>query len=324
MVRGKTTNGLMRHLRDKHGIAIHGSKNKRDLLNIGYYHGYKGYRFIGSSHNEIPFTNFDEVVGVYEFDTNVKTILYPRIMFIETAIKNYTLNTLIGIGPVDFDFVFSHLLNDYKKENTGNSKYRDKMKKRLDLRNKINQQISYNYAEQKAVISHFFHNNKPIPLWAVFEVINLGEFGFFLQCLNQDTRIAIAEDLNMHTTNHNQNGRIVEDIIFLIKELRNAVAHNSVVFDCRFKKTNPPSRLKEYLQSETGIMNIMFDNIVDYFIIVIFILKKLGVTKTELKQIVRKLNTESEQLRSTVPIPVQTSIMGSDFRNKVNNLMDYI
>ncbi|MEC1771964.1 Abi family protein [Schinkia azotoformans] len=324
MVKGKTTNGLMRHLRDTHGIEINGSKQKRDLLNIGYYHGYKGYRFIGHASNQIPYTNFDEVVGVYEFDTNLKTILYPRIMFIETAIKNYTLNTLIGIGPVDFDFVFSHLLNDYKKENTGNSKYRDKMKKRLDLRNKVNQQISYNYAEQKAVISHFFHSNKPIPLWAIFEVINLGEFGFFLQCLNQDTRIAIAEDLGMHTTNHNQNGRIVEDIIFLIKELRNAVAHNSVVFDCRFKKTNPPSRLKEYLQSETGITNITFDNIVDYFIIVIFLLKKLGVTKTELKQIVRKFHAESEKLRDAIPIPVHTSIMGSDFRNKVTSLTNYI
>ncbi|MBU8906533.1 Abi family protein [Desertibacillus haloalkaliphilus] len=324
MVRGKTTNGLMRHLRDKHGIAIQGSKNKKDLLNIGYYHGYKGYRFIGHSQNQIPYTSFDEVVGVYEFDTNLKTILYPRIMFIETAIKNYTLNTLIGIGPVDFDYVFSHLLNDYKQENTGNSKYRDKMKKRLDLRNKINQQISYNYSEKKAVISHFFHNNKPIPLWAIFEVINLGEFGFFLQCLNQETRKAIAKDLDVHTTNHNQNGRIVEDIIFLIKELRNAVAHNSVVFDCRFKKTNPPSRLKGYLQSETGIENIMFDNIVDYFIIVIFLLKKLGVTKTELKQIVRKFYSESEKLRSTVPVPVHTSIMGSDFRNKVNSLTTYI
>ncbi|XJZ27041.1 Abi family protein [Bacillota bacterium Lsc_1132] len=194
----------------------------------------------------------------------------------------------------------------------------------LDLRNKINQQISYNYAEQKAVISHFFHSNKPMPLWAIFEVINLGEFGFFLQCLNQDTRIAIAEDLDMHTTNHNQNGRIVEDIIFLIKELRNAVAHNSVVFDCRFKKTNPPSRLKEYLQSETGISNITFEHIVDYFIIVIFLLKKLGVTKTELKQIVRKFHAESERLRDAIPIPVHTSIMGSDFRNKVTSLTNYI
>ena len=67
-------------------------------------------------------------------------------MFVETAIKNYTLNTLIGFGPVDFDYIFSHLLNDYKSENTGNSKYREKMKKRLDVRNKIYQSLSYSYS----------------------------------------------------------------------------------------------------------------------------------------------------------------------------------
>lgn len=324
MVKGKTTNGLMRHLRDNHGIAIQGSKHKRDLLNIGYYHGYKGYRFIGHSHNQIPFTSFDEVVGIYEFDTNLKTILYPRIMFVETAIKNYTLNTLIGIGPADFDYAFSNLLNDYKKEKTGNSKYRDKMRKRLDLKNKINESISYNYSANKPVVSHFLHSNKPIPLWAIFEVINLGEFGFFLQCLNLETRIAISQDLGMHTTSHNQNGRIVEDVIFLIKELRNAVAHNSVVFDCRFRKTNPPSRLKEYLQSETQIKNITFDNIIDYLITLIFLLKKLGMTKTELKKIIRVFFADSEKLRRTVPMPVYTSILGSDFRNKTNKLISYI
>lgn len=323
-MRGKTTNGLMRHLRDQHGITITGSKNKKDLLNMGYYHGYKGYRFIGQSANKIPYTHFDEVVAVYKFDANLKTIFYPRIMFIETAIKNYTLNTLIGIGPVDFEYVFSHLLNDYKQENTGNSKYREKMKKRLDLRNKINQAISYNYLEKKAVIQHFFHTNQLIPLWAIFEVINLGEFGFFLQCLNKDTRIAIAKDLKVHTTSHNQNGRIIEDIIFLIKELRNAVAHNSVVFDCRFKKMKPPARLKEYLQSETGITNITFDHIADYCIIVIFLLKKLGVSKTELRKIIRQFYGESEKLRNIIPISVHTSIMGSDFRKKMKGLSIYI
>ena len=40
----KTTDGLMRHLRDN-GIAISGSAQKRQLINTGYYHGYKGYRF---------------------------------------------------------------------------------------------------------------------------------------------------------------------------------------------------------------------------------------------------------------------------------------
>lgn len=324
LVRGKTVNGLMRHLRDTHNIEINGSKNKKDLLNMGYYHGFKGYRFIGQSEHKIPYTKFDEIVAVYQFDSNLKTIFYPNIMFIETAIKNYTLNTLINLGPVDFDHIFANLLNDYKSENTGNSKYRDKMKKRLELRNKINEAISYNYSDKVAVIQHFFHTNQQMPLWAIFEVINLGVFGFFLQCLNKDARIKIAEDLCLHTTSHNQNGRIVEDIIFLIKELRNAVAHNSVVFDCRFKKTNPPSRLKEYVQSETNIENITFDNIIDYFILVIFLLKKLGVTKTELKRTIKSFHNESEQLRESIPIPIHTSIMGSDFKKKINKLSNYI
>lgn len=324
MVRGKTTNGLMKHLRDEHNIEIAGSKNKKELLNMGYYHGYKGYRFIKNSHDRISYTKFDEVVAVYEFDTNLKTILYPKIMLVETAIKNYTLNTLIKKGPVDFEYVFSNWLNDYKKHPVGNRKYREKMKKRLELRNKINQAISYNYSDQKAVIQHFFHSNKPIPLWAIFEVINLGEFGFFLQCLNEDTRIEITEDLDMHSTSHNQNGRILEELIFLIKELRNAVAHNSVVFDCRFRKTNPQSRLKEYIQNETAIPNIMFEHIVDYFIVLIFLLKKLGVSKTELKKIVRNLAEESEKLRNEIPVSAHTAIMGSDIRNKINGLNNFI
>ncbi|WP_433775604.1 Abi family protein [Bacillus wiedmannii] len=324
LVKGKTTNSLMKHLRDEHGIEISGSKNKKELLNMGYYHGYKGYRFIKSSQNKILYTDFNQVVAVHQFDTNLKTILYPNIMLVETAIKNYTLNTLIQKGPVDFEYVFSHWLNDYKKHPVGNKDYRQKMKNRLELRDKIHRSISYNYTDKKAVIQHFFHANKPIPLWAIFEVINLGEFGFFLQCLNEETRIEITEDLRMHSTSHNQNGRILEEIIFLIKELRNAVAHNSVVFDCRFRKANPQSRLKEYIQSETGIRNVTFDNIIDYFIVLIFLLKKLGISKTELKKIVRSLSEESEKLRSEIPVSVHTAIMGSDIRNKINRLTNFI
>lgn len=324
LVKGKTINGLMRHLREKHGIAIEGSKNKNDLLNMGYYHGYKGYRFFKLSKNKIPYTNFNEVVGIYKFDSNLKAALYPKIMFIETAIKNYTLNTLIPLGPVDFDSIFTHLLNDYKQEKPGSDKYRRKMKDRLELRNKIYQAISYNYVVQKPVIEHFFHTNKPIPLWAIFEVISMGEFGFFLKCLNMETRIKIAKDLNIHSTAHNQNGRIIEDIIFLIKDLRNAVAHNSVVFDCRFKKAKPSGRLKEYLQNETNISNINFDYIIDYIIIIVFLLKKLNVSKIELKQFLKNIFDESEILRDTIPIPVHTSIMSSEFKKKCDLLMNFI
>ena len=45
----KKTDALMRHLRDS-GISIQGPKQKRQLINTGYFHGYKGYRFFGNAH----------------------------------------------------------------------------------------------------------------------------------------------------------------------------------------------------------------------------------------------------------------------------------
>ena len=49
----KTTNALMKYLRDTHNISIRDSKDKRNLINIGYYHGYKGHRYINNPQNRI-------------------------------------------------------------------------------------------------------------------------------------------------------------------------------------------------------------------------------------------------------------------------------
>ena len=65
----KSTNGLMRYLRDKKGISISGPSQKRKPMNIGYYHGYKGYRYINAPSNHVPYTKFEELVAVYDFGT---------------------------------------------------------------------------------------------------------------------------------------------------------------------------------------------------------------------------------------------------------------
>ena len=88
----------MRYLRDQKGIAIGGSAQKRKLMNIGYYHGYKGYRYIHKATNIIPYTNFDELTAVYEFDAQLKALFYPFVMQIETAFKNYVLETVVESG----------------------------------------------------------------------------------------------------------------------------------------------------------------------------------------------------------------------------------
>lgn len=85
-VKPKTIDGLMKHLRKK-GVLIKGSKQKNELKNIGYYHAYKGYKFIKKSSNPIIYTDFKQLKAVYEFDSSIKSLFYSQIMFIETSLK---------------------------------------------------------------------------------------------------------------------------------------------------------------------------------------------------------------------------------------------
>ncbi|MFC2678184.1 MAG: Abi family protein, partial [Granulicatella sp.] len=61
--KGKSIDGLMRHIRNNHNVLINGSKHKRTLRNIGYFHGYKAYKFVHKKNNPLSFTTFDEIRG---------------------------------------------------------------------------------------------------------------------------------------------------------------------------------------------------------------------------------------------------------------------
>lgn len=91
----KSIDGLMRHLRNQ-GISIRGSTQKRQLMNTGYFHGYKGYRFFKTSSNRLPFTSYEEVYATVQYDTRLKALFYDKIMFIETAVKNISLDCILS------------------------------------------------------------------------------------------------------------------------------------------------------------------------------------------------------------------------------------
>ena len=90
----KTVNGLMKHLRSK-GIKIKGSKQKKQLINNGYFHGYKGYRYFKYPNNRLPFTSYKDINSTIDFDLKLKALLYPKIMYIETALKSIVTEILI-------------------------------------------------------------------------------------------------------------------------------------------------------------------------------------------------------------------------------------
>lgn len=254
----------MKHLRDRHNIDINGATQKRKLRNIGYYHGFKGFRYIRTSENKIKYTSFNEIIAVNQFDMSLKSLFYPQIMSIETALKNYILEEILNKSKSDsFNEIYNTLLLEYKKYKTGTSDYKKALKKRLDLRNKIYGALTEKY-KSKPIVQHFYHQDKSVPIWAIFEIITLGDFGFFVSCLSNDIKKAISKSIKLNQT-CDANGALIVGIIYTLKDLRNAVAHNDVIFDTRFKSSNIDENISRCLMFDTGIDNINFSSIIDYF-----------------------------------------------------------
>src|SRR5699024_3266967 len=153
--KGKSTNSLMRHIRKKHEIDIEGSRQKQELLNMGYYHGYKAYRFIDSKENIQPYEKFSEIKAVYDFDHELKALLYLTLMKIETSLKNRTIDLLVQNSYSDIEFIYNHYLNSYRDyyRNRDQRKYRQK---KLEFKAKMTSTIVYNY-KNSTVIQHFIN-----------------------------------------------------------------------------------------------------------------------------------------------------------------------
>ncbi len=319
----KSINSLMKNMRDNKGIHIEGSLQKKKLRYMGYYHGYKGYRYCNFPGSLLPYSDFNELQAVYDFDMKIKAALYPQIMFLETALKNYALEKIIDeVNSDRFADIYSTALNDYKMYAVGSDKFKNAISRRLNVRNKIYSDISRDYGNSN-IVSHYYDKDCPVPIWAIFEIISLGEFGYFVSCLNFNIRSKISASIGIKS-GFDTDARMVEKIVFTLKDLRNAVAHNNTVFDTRFKTGAVNSRIANYISSETGVSNITFNSIVDYVVLISFVMKLLQCTKTDILGFIRQFEDACETLRKAVPMAIYSKIVFTDTRNKLNAFKKFL
>ena len=250
----------MKYLRTKHHIAVK-SNQAQDLRNMGYYHGFKGYRFIRVPSQKIPFTSLDEIIALNKFDMHLKALFYPKVMFIENALKSYVIeSTLKNAKSENLDVIFNKSITDYRSYTPGSDMYHKQYAKRMMLKGKINSALIRDYGNNKKTVNHFFDADKSIPIWAIFESLTLGEFGTFFACANSDVKLYTSATLHL-PNNLDSDGKITEYIIYSLKDLRNAVAHNNIIFDTRFRTGKISQRLVTLLEAEVGIVNLDFSNI---------------------------------------------------------------
>ena len=320
----KSINGLMKYLREKHNIQIQGSYHKKQLKNIGYYHGYKGYRYIKKPQNRINFNTFNELMAIIDFDNRIKALLYPQVMFIETALKSYALEIIIQNAKTEnFSEIYSNLMTDYKSFSNQSDNYKNAYKKRLDTYNRIQNVIANSYASDNNIVSHYLKNDESIPISAIFEIITLGEFGNLISTFDLKTRKSISKDVGLNIA-FDSSGKLIENIIFLIKDLRNAIAHNNVIFDTRFRNRRVSQTLLKVLSYDTSIQEINFNSITDYVILVIYILKKLNKTNIELRRILSEFMRIVDILKQNIPQSTFNQIILTNDLAKIKKLQIFI
>lgn len=311
----------MKHLRDQ-GISISGSGQKQKLKNIGYYHGYKGFRFVGDSSKRLPINDFSQIASLHAMDMQIKTLFYPYIMTIETALKNYTLEAVLSYAKSeDFDDIYKNCLTAYRGYHPNTGDYKKSWANRLRLRQTVDGLI-FREQDKKPFFKHFRDRGRTIPIWAIFEAMTLGEFGNFYACLDRPIKSAIVADLGMPAQFDSE--ALLLSTIFSLKDLRNAIAHNAIVSDVRFKTGGISKNIGKLLKSEAGIDSINFSDITDYVILVVYLLGLLKLPKTDRKRLVSGYEGILLRYKKELPRGIYGHFVRTEAQNKLKLLKKYV
>lgn len=327
MLSYKNINGLMRHLRSN-GIDISGSRQKTLLRNSGYYHGYKGYRFYKDSKQRIPFSTYAEIDATIRYDSKLKALIYGYMMDIETAVKNISLETILeNSNSESIQAMFDKVISGYNNAPAGSKvdKRRKLQESKLNLQKTIQAALASEYSKGNPTITHFYNGSSysGVPLWALFEIMTMGDFGHLLQCLTYDVRDDLSRRLGINVSSDTDR-QLVYKYIYTLKDLRNAVAHNAVVFDTRFRKIEISKPMQECLKNEIGLPYVNFKALGDYIILMCYYLKLLHYTKTEIKAFIREFEKITNEYQSEVSTAVSSVVIHPDTFSRMNILKNYI
>ena len=113
----------------------------------------------------------------------------------------------------------------------------------------------------------------------------------------------IAEKIGIEQKGDTQ-AMLPQRVIYAVKDLRNAIAHNDVVFDTRFRTS--------------GI-----DKQVSTAILIVYLLNLLHVNPKEIEAAITAFECASEELRKKIPISVYTRIIHTDEKRKLEGLKTF-
>ena len=262
------------------GLIIDDYLFTEDILIRENYFFISGYRhlFLKSpkDRNFIKGTTFRELYALFNFDRQVRNIVFKNLLIIENNLKSiisYQLSKKYGFREKDY----------LKPENF--TKVPDKQRQLSDTLKKMKRQIRVNGAQHSAT-SHYLKNYGYIPLWVVVKVLSFGIVGELYTVMKREDQEEIANIYDLSINN-------LLTYLPILSNYRNLCAHEDILYDHRTQKIIGDTRYHDGLDIPTTDGEYIYGK--DDLFALIIILKQL-LRPDEFRLLINELSYEIDIL----------------------------
>ena len=262
------------------GLIIDDYLFTEDILIRENYFFISGYRhlFLKSpkDRNFIKGTTFRELYALFNFDRQVRNIVFKNLLIIENNLKSiisYQLSKKYGFREKDY----------LKPENF--TKVPDKQRQLSDTLKKMKRQIRVNGAQHSAT-SHYLKNYGYIPLWVVVKVLSFGIVGELYTVMKREDQEEIANIYDLSINN-------LLTYLPILSNYRNLCAHEDILYDHRTQKIIGDTRYHDGLDISTTDGEYIYGK--DDLFALIIILKQL-LRPEEFRLLINELSYEIDIL----------------------------
>ena len=264
----------------------------------------------------------------FQYDAALKALMYSQVMFIESAVKNVSINCILeATNSESIQTMMDNIVLSFR--NAPISSTLDQRKRfqqnKLNLQKSIQTDLARAYRMNNPKITHFYNHigYSGVPVWALFEIIMMGDLGFLLSCLTREVRESISRAIGFNLAS-DTNRELVYKYIYTLKDLRNAIAHNSVVFDARFRNIDPSSAMKQCLMQDVKLPYINFKTIGDYVILICYYLVGLAIEKEEVLSFINNFIDATTCFESSVSVSVSSMVVHPDLMMRMSILKSFV
>ena len=262
------------------GLIIDDYLFTEDILIRENYFFISGYRhlFLKSpkDRNFIKGTTFRELYALFNFDRQVRNIVFKNLLIIENNLKSiisYQLSKKYGFREKDY----------LRPENF--TKVPDKQRQLNDTLKKMKRQIRVNGAQHSAT-SHYLKNYGYIPLWVVVKVLSFGIVGELYTVMKREDQEEIANIYDLSIDN-------LLTYLPILSNYRNLCAHEDILYDHRTQKIIGDTKYHDGLDIPTTDGEYIYGK--DDLFALIIILKQL-LRPEEYRLLINELSYEIDIL----------------------------